>query len=245
MQGFCWVDRKPVRFQMDDLYASRTDNTVEYNWRERMICPDCGLNNRLRGAVHLLHAILDPAPDARIWLTERRSPLHSALKARQEALVGSEFFGDDKASGWISPDGTRHEDVTASSFADQSLDVVLSFDVLEHVPEPTHAFTDIARILAPGGGLMFSVPFLFWAHESRIRARRLKDGSIEHLLPPEYHSDPVNSSAGILCFREFGWDVLDELKAAGFNDAYCVMYQSIDYGYAGGPQVMFVARKAR
>ena len=32
-------------------------------------------------------------------------------------------------------DGVRHEDATALTFADNSLDVIATFEVLEHVPD--------------------------------------------------------------------------------------------------------------
>jgi len=243
VSGYCYVDRRWVAFKMDDLYATRTGTSVHYNWRERMVCPLCGLNNRLRASVHLFETVLHPALTSRIWLTERLSPLYDALHPRFPSLVGSEFFGDGKVSGWTSLMGVRHEDITASSFGDGSLDGVLSFDVLEHVPDPQRAFREVFRILAPGGTLLFSAPFIFGEHPSRTRARRLPDGTVEHLMPPQYHSDPVNSSQGILCYTEFGWDTLDQLKAAGFDDAYCGMYDSSEYGYVGGLQVVFVARK--
>jgi hypothetical protein len=242
--GYCFVDQRYVAFEMDDLYASRCDGKVAYNWRERMTCPACGLNNRHRGAIHVFQALLHPSFRSRIWLTEKLSPLYKVLNPRYPSLVGSEFLGDDKESGWVSPIGVRHEDITNCSFPDQTLDAVLSFDVLEHVPDPEVAFRETYRVLAPGAALLFSVPFLFWDYESRIRSRRLADGTIEHILPPQYHSDPFNSADGILVYRDFGWDVIDQLKAAGFSDAYCAMYQSVDYGYVGDPQVIFVATKS-
>jgi SAM-dependent methyltransferase len=46
-----------------------------------------------------------------------------------------------------------------------SFDTVLLTDVLEHIPEPTHLMSEIARILRPGGKLILGVPFFYWLHE--------------------------------------------------------------------------------
>jgi SAM-dependent methyltransferase len=43
-------------------------------------------------------------------------------------------------------------------FEDQSLDVVLVVDVLEHVPDPRHLLAEAARVLRPGGRLLAFVP---------------------------------------------------------------------------------------
>lgn len=50
-------------------------------------------------------------------------------------------------------------------FEDSEFDTVLLTDVLEHIPEPLHAMTEIARVLRPGGKLILSVPFFYWIHE--------------------------------------------------------------------------------
>jgi SAM-dependent methyltransferase len=49
-------------------------------------------------------------------------------------------------------------DASALPIADQSVDVVLSLELLEQVPEPTAVLREIVRILKPGGMAMVSVP---------------------------------------------------------------------------------------
>jgi SAM-dependent methyltransferase len=50
--------------------------------------------------------------------------------------------------------------------ADASFDTVILSDVLEHLPEPMVTWREIARVLRPGGKLLFNVPFFYWIHES-------------------------------------------------------------------------------
>lgn len=47
---------------------------------------------------------------------------------------------------------------------DDSFDTVLSTDVLEHIYEPAMLFSEMTRILKPGGHLILGVPFLYWIH---------------------------------------------------------------------------------
>ncbi len=84
----------------------------------------------------------------------------------------------------------RNEDVTRLSFADASLDIILCFDVLEHVPDYRAALREFHRVLDTGGQLVISVPFSF-QQETIVRARLDDAGNIEHLTEPCYHGDPV------------------------------------------------------
>lgn len=43
-------------------------------------------------------------------------------------------------------------------FADASFEVVAAFDIIEHVADDARVIAEIARVLAPGGSLLFSVP---------------------------------------------------------------------------------------
>lgn len=49
--------------------------------------------------------------------------------------------------------------------ADNSIDSVLLFEVLEHLAEPKQALIEIHRILKPGGKLLLSIPFLYPMHD--------------------------------------------------------------------------------
>lgn len=50
--------------------------------------------------------------------------------------------------------------------AEESIDLVLSFEVLEHVPDETAALREIQRVLKLGGEIIFSVPNKGWIFET-------------------------------------------------------------------------------
>ena len=75
-----------------------------------------------------------------------------------------------------------------------------------------------------------------------MRAYLCQAGGLVHLLPPEYHGDPINPE-GCLCFYHFGWDILDDLREVGFSDAKALLYWSKEFGYLGGEQLILVAQK--
>lgn len=63
-----------------------------------------------------------------------------------------------------------------------------------------------------------------------VRAKMKADGSIEHLLPPELHDDPL-SKEGVLAFYNFGFDILDLTRQAGFVDAKLVVWYEPPLGF--------------
>lgn len=50
-------------------------------------------------------------------------------------------------------------------FNDSRFQTVIMSDVLEHIPEPTLLWRQVARIMAAGGHLLLNVPFYYWLHE--------------------------------------------------------------------------------
>jgi len=240
--GFCFVCQKRSHFLSSWELAFNRGGDLEMNWREHMQCPRCRLNNRMRASIHLLIDIIAPTSDSRIYATEQSSPLFIYLHKRFPFLQGSEFVQDAALVTENNFKKLRHEDLTQLSFATHSFDAILTFDVLEHIPNYRSAFAECARTLKPGGKMLFSVPFDAKSAHNHIRAQLRKDGTIEHLAPPEYHDDPRNPE-GCLCFQHFGWEMLKEMKQAGFSSVSALSYYSLEYGYLGDNQIQFLAEK--
>jgi len=144
-----------------------------------------------------------------------RGPLVGYLRRRARSVATSEYFEDvlpGKERG-----GVRCEDVQRLSYADASFDVITHTEVLEHVPDDRRAFAELYRVLRPGACMLFTVPL----HDGAQTIERacLRDGMIDHLQASVYHIDPLRGGVGILAFRDYGRDILDRLRAAGFVDA--------------------------
>ena len=69
---------------------------------------------------------------------------------------------------------------------------------MEHVFNPSKAFSEIARTLAPGGMHIFTVPLVNKWNPSRRRAKIDNEGNIIHLTEPSYHGNPVGDGTAIL-----------------------------------------------
>jgi glycosyltransferase involved in cell wall biosynthesis/SAM-dependent methyltransferase len=244
IKGFCATCGCESMFNASFMYSYETteDGNPIPNWREHLDCVNCGLNNRIRAAMHMFYSRVKPADDAAIYITEQTTSLYRWLKERHPSITGSEYFGDAVPFG-AEKAGLRNEDLTALTFADKSFDYILSFDVMEHVGDDIAALREVYRCLKPGGTFLFAAPFAKERERKLVRARMISDGSIEHIMPPEYHGNPVDHENGALCFRYFAWDLIDDMKAAGFKDPMVLHYWSRDFAYLGGEQFMFVGQK--
>lgn len=233
--GYCVGCDKIVPLKVDLKWG----NGRTPKWRERLECP-CGLNNRIRASLYFLASLVTNPATANIYVTEQVTALFKQLKQRYPRIIGSEFIRDGTTCGNANAFGLRHEDVTALTFDSGSFDLVLSFDVLEHVPDYRAALQEMARVIRPGGTLLASFPFDTNMAFTVVRASIESDGSITHHLPPEYHGDPVDN-AGCLCYQVFGWSILDDLRAAGFSDVRAIIYWLPEYGHLGRNQIQILA----
>ncbi len=240
LPGFCaWCDR-PSSFDFQDLRGSTVPN-----WRESLACAHCGLINRWRAALHVFSSIFSEDAGSPIYLTEQVSPLFRAFRKRFPSAIGSEYVNGQSKCGeaaWWRFRRVRHEDSTQLSFPSANFGAVLTFDVLEHIPDYTAALREFARVLRPDGLLLLTVPFIFNNRNTQIRAQVRADGSLEHLLSPVYHGDPLNGQ-GVLCYQDFGWDLLDEMTGAGFASVRLITAWRPHFGYLGSHQAFFAASR--
>lgn len=244
VKGFCALCGRESTFITSFMYSyEQTDDGKPIpNWREHLACVRCGFTNRLRASMHVLNQMVRPAESASIYITEQITPLYKWLCERYPNTVGSEYFGNAIPLG-SEKDGIRNEDLTALTFPAASFDYILSFDVMEHVGDDLAALREIYRCLKPGGTLLFGAPFAKNRTEKLVRARLCPDGTVEHLLPPEYHGNPVDMEHGSLCFRYFAWDLIGDMREIGFEDPRILTYWSRDFAYLGGEQFIFVGKK--
>lgn len=241
LKGFSYPAQQEVGFRVDYRY----DVNGAINWRERVVCPVTNLNSRLRAAIHFLEFEKELNQKSRIYIAEQLTPLYEYFKKKFPFVTGSEYLGPSFTPGQINKKWIRHEDATNLSFKDGELDCYMSFECFEHIPDFMKAFTESYRVLKPGGMLYWTAPFSNTNHKNIIRATQAEDGTINHLLPPDYHGNPVTNDPGdgILCYHYFGWEVFDQLKSIGYTDAYAIAYWSDTLGYYGGEQFLFCAIK--
>jgi SAM-dependent methyltransferase len=224
----------------EDVFAAESASSA----RQRSMV--CGLSVALLGVASFPLPALAAAINAaqlRVYLAEARSPLHGALarNVRPELLTASEYFDGGLRSGDL-VDGILHEDLQDLSFDDAAFDVVLTTDVLEHVPNPERAEREIARVLRPGGHYIFTVPLDLYGDADIILAERLQDGTTRFHGEPVYHGDGLRPE-GILAYRIFAQADL----ARRFDGLGCTLrtyrFWSPAFGILGMEALVHLVRK--
>jgi len=75
----------------------------------------------------------------------------------------TDYVGVDRPGPHASPD--VEADAHALPFPDGSFDAGVSFQVFEHVERPAQCVAELARVVRPGGDVVFTVPGVWPAHE--------------------------------------------------------------------------------
>jgi SAM-dependent methyltransferase len=93
-------------------------------------------------------------------------------------------------------------DATKLPVSSNSVDLVIAFDVLEHIDKDNAAAAEIARVLRPGGMALISVPCdmaLWSAHDDATgHVRRYSRGTLAEVI----------EGGGLVIDRIWGWNVL-------------------------------------
>lgn len=216
--AFCPLcDRRKVMIKLDaDEMAVR--------------CLSCEASAACMSTVSVLRKVSSDIGSLDVYELSARGSLFNYLKKHAKTLTCSEYF-PDLASGEFR-NGVQCQDVQQLSFPDASFDMCTSTEVFEHVPDDSKGFSEILRVLRPNGVFLFTVPL----HDSSTTVERAliaSNGEVQHLLPPAYHNDPIRPASRILVFRDYGWDVTERLREAGFAKAEILKPQNpIPWGYA-------------
>lgn len=224
MDGTCGLCLVPSCFTSDAASGSVvTGDRRVPNWRESQLC-DCRLafNSRQRAVMQFV----EEKVGLRAWTR--------ALIFGPPERIG-EYIAPRVADLRIQPVLTR--DVTNSVAAyrlsdeDMSRHVVVCVEYLNRLPPLKAALQEIHRVLVDGGRFVFTVPFRLDTYETRSIANELP--RIQG-LPPADFAHEVN---------QIGWDILDQLRAAGFHDAAAYLYWSEEFGYLGPFNFVFSATR--
>ena len=192
--GYCPCCRTETTFRAEDAWL-----------RDAYVCLTCGSIPRQRH----LQAVLDSHfPNWEHLVVHESSPSNDFVSARCRQYSSSQYLPEVPLGS--DHHGVRCESIEDLTFADESIDIFITQDVLEHVFHPDRAIREIARVLRPGGAHVFTVP-VHPALETTICRAKLVDGAIHHLLPENYHASPVGDHRALVTF-DYGRDFPQELS---------------------------------
>ncbi|TCK68816.1 methyltransferase family protein [Winogradskyella wandonensis] len=192
--GFCPCCEKEVDF------------IARHHWlRDHFKCNNCGSIPRERALMDIINTYY---PNWKALYIHESSPGdrgHSlTLKKHAKHYMASQYY-PGKTLGYT-VDGFKNEDLENQTFKDETFDLVITSDVMEHIYEPDKAFKEIHRTLKPGGAHIFSVPIINKHKPSERWATKNPDGSPNFLLEPEWHGNPVDAKGSPVTFH-WGYDI--------------------------------------
>ena len=192
-------------------YCSTCDRDVEFssrhNWlRDHFICSNCGSIPRERALMQVIEIYF---PNWRKAVIHESSPgpRGASMRLAKECphYIPSQYFHDRSPGSLVG--NMRCENLETLTFADESVDLHVTQDVIEHVFQPDKVFKEISRTLKPGGMHIFTVPLVNKSTPSRIRAKKHK-GQIIHLAPESYHGNPVGDGRSLVTI-DWGFDIVN------------------------------------
>lgn len=160
-------------------------------------CPNCQALERHRFLAILLD-VFAPYLRSQVVRVLDVAPTRIVRRMLESRFGSIDYLGLDLSTG---RDVRLRADVTALPFPDRSMDLVLCYHVLEHVPDDAAALAELRRVLRPNGLALLQVP------------RRHEEATDEGpVVPPETATVRFGQDDHV---RWYGHDVEQRLAAAG------------------------------
>jgi SAM-dependent methyltransferase len=169
------------------------------------------------------------------------SPSNDFVARHAADYTASQYFANVPRGQYR--DGIRSENLEALTLPDESVDVFVTQDVLEHVFSPEAAIREIHRVLRPGGCHVFTTPKHKGMAQTVQRAR-ITDGEIEYLLDAAYHGNPIGDNRALVTY-DYGADFEQLLSDWSAQSVLTYTTQDRALGLDAEFNEVFVIRKPR
>ncbi len=239
LPGHNQMVNKNVNYHVDDDRPFSIDGLKFPDFRNSLICDTTQTSSILRACSLLLNRYVDKNLPTCMMINELSAPLYAFYKKKIKTLNTCVFPHQEAIK---SLKGIQVEKPAQLSFADGQFDLFISAEVLQFTPNYKQAFAEIYRCLKPGGTAILIMPFRLDQIQNEIRAVVNDSGSIKHLQTPLYFDDPALPKRQLLCFQQFGWEALNQLKASGFKEVKAHIIWSLYLGIMGDNVVITVQK---
>ncbi len=226
--GYCHVCRRKTIFL-------KTGDWL----RDQYLCPICHSIPRQRALLRVLESEFPQWRDLRMHESSPCGPASEMIRRQCPGYLASQYFPDSPSGS--NHDGVRCENLEKMSLNDGEFDLMITQDVFEHVLRPELAFSEISRILKPGGAHLFTVP-LYQGRKTVTRAIAMPDG-VKYLQEPVFHSNPVDD-AGSLVITDWGDDLSDYIATVCGMETEIFSVNDASLGICGEFLEVFLSRKS-
>ena len=197
-----------IKLCNDDLHAIR--------------CIRCGASITSMAFASVFKKLVPNWEDKEIYELSSRGPFFRFLHKRASHLTYSEYFDDVTPGAYKG--AVQCQDVQELTYGDYSFDFCTCTEVFEHVPDDLKGFREIYRVLKPRGLFLFTVPLS--DRKQTVERACLKDGKLIYLERAEYHDDHIRGQSAVLCYRNYGLDIVEKLSQAGFKNTEIILVKA-------------------
>jgi SAM-dependent methyltransferase len=189
--------------------------------REGYHCMNCSSSSRNRSVMFALGRVLGyEGMPTYLWPQRKDLKILEPCPRGPQAMFLRDKFDYDAPefdAGKIKAgaDPKAFADLQNLAFADATFDVIITSDVFEHVREDLKGYQEVYRTLKKGGTFILTVPYEHQREKTIVRVAVEGDKDI-FLMEPRYHG----GGGSTLAYREYGRDLLDQLRALGFSVGY-------------------------
>ncbi len=157
----------------------------------------------------------DTLPSKTVYEMSNYGSTYQFSKENCPSFHCSEFFPGHKSGECVN--GVRNEDAQQLSYPDESLDLITSNQVFEHIPDDMAAYRECWRTLRPDGQFIFTVPLHDIDHTVPIA--KMEGATFHWLASPEFHASRATGPNSVPVFWHFAVnDIAQRVAQAGFRE---------------------------
>lgn len=198
--GICPICNLPKNFvSPDDYWSCRSD-------QQAADCEYSACIPRQRALAEALFSLI-PREQVRTMAVHESSPggygVSAWLLKNCPGYVRSGYYPNQPFGSLVGL--LRNENLEKQTFADETFDVVLHLDVMEHLFNPFVALREIERTLKPYGLCLFTAP----TYPERVLSEQVafdEPGGLRIVGQPEYHGNPQDAAGALVTWR-YGYDL--------------------------------------
>jgi len=172
--------------------------------RDGYLCNKCKSIPRMRALVRTLNRFVPGLNELSIHEPSSNDLFVEFFSNKCKDFSHSKYFPGIPHGSFYN--NIRCENLECLTYPDNSFDVFITQDVLEHVMSPQLAFNEIARVLKPGGYHIFTVPIYEYLDKTSQRVNVDENDALVYLFQPEYHVDD-------LVIYHYSMDIIDKIGA--------------------------------
>lgn len=185
-KGYCHCCKKKTIFVSTDYWL-----------RDHYRCLRCKSIPRQRAIMKVLQ---EKRPDYRTLNIHESSPSGAPFEELKKECRNYtySFFYERRPLGADLPRGAVNQNLEELTFENETFDIFITQDVMEHVNDPKKAFSEIARVLKPGGAHIFTTPIYFL--KKTMPRIEIVDGKRVKIAPPVFHGNPIDKKGSLVTY---------------------------------------------